>query len=788
MKLKFHLNIILMLLALSTYCQQPFCADSSVRVRYIFGNEGASLFNYADTIGGNTFTGFFREGLNTGIALLKTDWGDSMILAKKIYVDGNTGISLLTNDGSIISSGYWGIANNEDLLLSRLNSNGTVQWIKRYHLNQNHLRFNNGIRKNIFILNDAIYLNGTFVNTALVSYNVIAKFDLNGNILWSISFRVNTLGIERAFIINTPTINNDTVVFAANYYQQTGSAFTNFLNVLTRLNDSDGSLIETEAIKITSPDTLGLNSTQFNINSLDNSFSLMGNLIIKTPVGIRYSSIIFNASIDNYFKPIHGYFYKNDILNVSDLYYDFNSRKQHAFLSSDGSDFKDKYLTIFDKNDRILSTRKFLIPSILSSINQTSVNLDDKENLHFLFHYPQSGKKVTEYARISNFAPNSTLGCFGKDTSLLTTFPLTLVKEPFTWDFVDTDLITGIDVPYTEDTAIVTKQLVCKLVSYCDSVHISGPATACINQPVRYTVTKNTACLKSLQWNIDTAIATIINTEADTAITLSFKQAFTGYIHAAVYNCVVTDSFFVTVKAPDTLRITNRDSLLCPGKLIVLKANPGFAAYKWQDGSTADTLRVTAAGFYKVTGTDNCGFKTADSIVVNNIDTSLTITATQTICLYDTAFIILPPDVNNITWQPATNGLFSNKTLRLFPRQTTTYQITAERLTNCTLTATSQVVIENCVGEIFIPTAFTPNNDTRNDVFKASAFRPLQAYHLEIYNRYGQKIFETNNIATGWDGNFKGSPLPIGGYTYRVSYQFTGRPPQSEAGYFILLR
>ena len=720
-----------------SYSQQPFCADSSIRVRYIFGNEGASLFNYPDTAGKNIFTGYFSEGINTGIAILQTDWGDSMFLAKKIYLNGKIFNSVLTTDGSIFSSGFWGPPNNEDLLISRLNRNGTIQWIKRYRLSINHLKFGaGGLRKNITVTQNAIYIHGVFLTTALVGYNAIIKLDLDGNILWSKSFRVNTLAGEGGGIINAPLIHNNTIIFAANYTLQVGSVLTNFLTVLTRLNEIDGSLIENSAIKLT--DTLGFTNVQININP-DTSLSLSGTFV-KSLNTVGATNRVFNTLIDKNFTPIDSYIYINDIMNPSELYFDYNKQKQHAFLTSDGGNFRDKYLTIFDKNDQISSTRKFLIPSILSAINQTSVNLDDKENLHFLFHYPQSGKQVTEYARISNFAPNSTLGCFGKDTSLLTTFPLTLSKEPFTWDFIDTDIITGIDVPYTEDTAIVTKELVCKLVSYCDSVHISGPNKVCINQPVRYTVTKNAACLKSLQWNIDNSIATIVSTEADTAITLSFTRAFTGYIHAAVYNCVVTDSFFVTVTAPQTLKLLNRDSLLCPGKAIVLKAKPGFAAYQWQDGSTADSLRVITTGFYKVIGTDSCGLQSADSTTVNNSDTSLVLTAMQTICKYDTAYITLPNDVNNITWQPANNGILNNKILSFFPMQTTMYLVTAERLANCPITKAVNIVVENCTQVIFIPNAFTPNNDTRNDVFKASAFRPLQAYHLVIYNRYGQKI------------------------------------------------
>ena len=153
MKLKILLFIIFKLFVIITYCQQPFCADSSVRIRYIFGGEGASLFNYPDTSGKNNFTGVFSEGTNKGIALLKTDWGDSMILARKVYVNGNALFGFALADGSIITSGNWGTANNTDLLLSHLNINGTVKWMKRYRLDQNHLRYPAAVRKNILVTN-----------------------------------------------------------------------------------------------------------------------------------------------------------------------------------------------------------------------------------------------------------------------------------------------------------------------------------------------------------------------------------------------------------------------------------------------------------------------------------------------------------------------------------------------------------------------------------------------------------------------------------------------------------
>lgn len=798
MKAKIILILFIMFLAVITYSQQPFCADSSIRIKYVFGNEGASLYNNPDTAGKNIFTGGFNDGTITGLALLKTNWGDSMIWAKRIYANNSYAFlynSIAAPNGSIVCTGNWGgsVSNNSELLISKLDTNGTVQWIKRFSLSQNHKYYAAGNFKvqNISVANNAIYFNAVFYFDLqpYSYYNVIAKLDLAGNIIWSNGFRV--ILPKNGGVVDAPVFYNNSIVFASNISEQPGGIFTDAYTVLTKLNDADGSVMESNAYK-TIADTLvkGTSTTLMNVNP-DNSLSLTGLIAVKNIFGdIGLSDIVFNTLIDNNLNPVHNYYYRNNIVfDALSIYYNFNQQKQHAFLAPAGFNQTDKYFITFDKNDQVQRSRKFTIPSVFSSIYSTSVNLDDKQNLHFLFHYPQSGKQVTEYARISNFAPSGTFGCFGKDTSILTTYPFGLTKQAFTWDTVLTDLITGIDVPYTEDTAIVTKELVCKIVSYCDSVYINGPATACVGQPVRYTVSKNSGCFKNLDWQMDTSFVNIINTEGDSAITISFKKPFTGYLHAAISDCVVKDSFFVTVVPSPIIKITNRDSVLCPGKTITLNSTAGFAPYLWQDGSTSQSYTVNGAGFYKVTGTSYCGIKSADSITVKFTDTALLLLpTTQTICRYDTAFIILPADLSNITWQPLGSAFLNNKTIAAYPTQNTLYTITAERFPNCTVTASSIVTVIRCPETVFVPGAFTPDGNGLNDYFRAFVSRPVQFYRFIVFNRYGQKVFESSNPLAGWDGNYNGMRQNTGAFIWQVTYQFKNNIMQTEKGSCLLLR
>ena len=72
---------------------------------------------------------------------------------------------------------------------------------------------------------------------------------------------------------------------------------------------------------------------------------------------------------------------------------------------------------------------------------------------------------------------------------------------------------------------------------------------------------------------------------------------------------------------------------------------------------------------------------------------------------------------------------------------------------------------------IYLPNAFSPNIDTKNELWGAESVF-VKTYNLVLYNRWGQLIFKTDSTQEKWDGNFKGSELPEGIYIYKV--QFSG--------------
>ena len=80
---------------------------------------------------------------------------------------------------------------------------------------------------------------------------------------------------------------------------------------------------------------------------------------------------------------------------------------------------------------------------------------------------------------------------------------------------------------------------------------------------------------------------------------------------------------------------------------------------------------------------------------------------------------------------------------------------------------------------VYVPNAFSPNNDGLNDYWNIPALKAYSEYEILVFNRYGEVVYKSKNINTPWDGNLKGKALPTGVYPYvidikQVSKKLTG--------------
>ncbi len=86
-----------------------------------------------------------------------------------------------------------------------------------------------------------------------------------------------------------------------------------------------------------------------------------------------------------------------------------------------------------------------------------------------------------------------------------------------------------------------------------------------------------------------------------------------------------------------------------------------------------------------------------------------------------------------------------------------------------------------------MPSAFTPNSDGKNDIYKVHG-QNIKSMYGKIFNRWGQKLYEWHDINTGWDGKYKGNDVPPGAYFYVVSVAFEDGKIEEKHGSVEVIR
>jgi gliding motility-associated-like protein len=95
-------------------------------------------------------------------------------------------------------------------------------------------------------------------------------------------------------------------------------------------------------------------------------------------------------------------------------------------------------------------------------------------------------------------------------------------------------------------------------------------------------------------------------------------------------------------------------------------------------------------------------------------------------------------------------------------------------------------VVAEC--QLFVPSAFTPNNDGKNDKFNPQTICPTEQFECLIYSRWGELIFKTSKQTDKWDGKYKGADCSTGVYVYLIRYKLSRQQPKNAKGTITLLR
>ena len=120
-------------------------------------------------------------------------------------------------------------------------------------------------------------------------------------------------------------------------------------------------------------------------------------------------------------------------------------------------------------------------------------------------------------------------------------------------------------------------------------------------------------------------------------------------------------------------------------------------------------------------------------------------------------------------WWLPNDGSLNNRNINnpiATPTQNTVYTVYGTDSTGCMDSA--KITIDVTFDSITIPSAFTPNGDGLNDIFRPIGMKYQKLVSFSIYNRWGQQIFYTANKEQGWDGTFNGVLQDLGTYQYMI--------------------
>ncbi len=327
------------------------------------------------------------------------------------------------------------------------------------------------------------------------------------------------------------------------------------------------------------------------------------------------------------------------------------------------------------------------------------------------------------------------------------------------------------------------------LVFYNDStpaISLSSPGRFCSDSVFAYAFVDFAT---ETEWFDSRDFSHLIGTNLTLQITQ--PQGEKWYYFRAKYKfCYATDSIKLENRS---IKYSKQNAEVCMGDSVTLNLNvqtaSQYTVFWYVNNDTIETDNISTIKilpnisqpvYFHIDNLYGCSASDSLKINVNplpgvdatvdkpviNIGEQVQLTATQN-------------QTYSYNWFPAnlvSNAAIFNPTSS--PTQTILYTVLINDRNNCSAQDTVSVRVENTICDkynIYIPDAFTPNGDGMNDVFNVRT-SILKNMHLEVFDRWGHKVFETNTLSDGWDGTYKGQPAPLDSY----GYYFTGECLQGE--------
>ncbi|HYF30625.1 MAG TPA: M43 family zinc metalloprotease [Chitinophagaceae bacterium] len=226
-----------------------------------------------------------------------------------------------------------------------------------------------------------------------------------------------------------------------------------------------------------------------------------------------------------------------------------------------------------------------------------------------------------------------------------------------------------------------------------------------------------------------------------------------------------------------------KDTIICQDNFYIFDAGI-FPAYIWHDGSTSRTFTASQPGKYwvQVASTNGCmGSDTAEILRIAAPPQNFLDTAAE-FCPHEKTTLTAKGSFVRYRW--STGSVSPSIQTNIAG----TYWLEVTNADGCTNREFIHVKTKFCKTSIDFPNAFTPNNDRRHESYKPVIKGVLVKYTFSIYNRWGQRVFETNDPTRAWDGTLGGKPQDSGAFVWICTYQFAGEELKFAKGTLLLVR
>jgi gliding motility-associated-like protein len=247
--------------------------------------------------------------------------------------------------------------------------------------------------------------------------------------------------------------------------------------------------------------------------------------------------------------------------------------------------------------------------------------------------------------------------------------------------------------------------------------------------------------------------------------------------------CKSSDAINVVFRALPVVNL-GKDTAICENTSFLINANNIQSNIVWQDGSSFNSITVATPGKYWATVTDTYNCRRADSLIVTHTwkNPSNFLPDTMIICNgWNTAVKPLGA-FSNYQW--STGGRQKDITVR----SAGIFVLEVTDVNGCIGSDTVMISGKQCLAGVYVPNAFTPNGDGKNDQIKPLIFGEISAYHFSIFNRWGQVVFDSNDPEKGWDGRIKGLNQGNDSFIYTLTGVMKDGTSINQKGNITLVR